>query len=395
MTLISELVKFNIKKYINILKTHFTNYLNQSNNFIIIYLSDSKGSETNVPLRLQKIINKKSNQFKILFKHLNIYNIVLISFLIIKSRFSNQIILIHSHHLKSLILNFLFKLLSKILGSKIIVFHSFLCELRRFSNIKLKIFILSKLIVDEYVTVSNELKESWGNFLNRNINFIKIGISNGDKNFIEYKSIKYNKLIVDKGLNDKCLNITQVGRLEDVKRPLFIFDILYKVKLKNNQRIKFTIVGDGSLKSELIKKINSFNNIHCKNKNIFVEYLGFIERPQLLNLISKSNLFINTSSSEGCLVTAMEFLTNPFCKIILPDIKSIKEIYNCKRSFFYPKNEKDILLNHIQDNLDNFYSKNQNKFSYNYPIGFEDYILENSSENLISIYLKSASLIKN
>ncbi len=375
------------------MKGRFNSYLNKKKNLIIIYLSDSQASETNIPFRLLKIIYKKSNQYKILFKHLNIYNIVSIFILIIKSRFNNQIILIHSHHLKSLILNFLFKLLSKLLGSKTIIFHSFLCELRRFSKIKLNIFTLSKIIVDEYVTVSSELKDSWGAFLKRNINFIKIGISQEDKNFIESKSIEYNKLILDSRFDNKCLNIAQVGRLEYVKRPLFIFDILHKVKLKSNQKIKFTFAGNGSLKSQLIKEINSFNNIHGKNKNIAVDYLGFIDRPQLLNLISKTNLYINTSYSEGCLVTAMEFLSNPFCRVVLPDIKSIKEIYNCKRSFFYPIYKKDILLNLIQENLDNFYNDNQVEFSYNYPVEFEDFILENSAKNLISIYFKSTSKV--
>ena len=81
--------------------------------------------------------------------------------------------------------------------------------------------------------------------------------------------------------------------------------------------------------------------------------IGFIDRIQLLDLISKTNLYINTSYSEGCLVTAMEFLSNPLCNIILPDVKSIKDIYECKK-FFYPINDENYLLNLFQYNLDNF-----------------------------------------
>lgn len=375
------------------MKPIYSKFFNKKYDLLIIYLSDSKASQTNIPLRLLKIISGKSNRYKILFKHLNLFNIISIIFIIIKSRFSNKIVLIHSHHLKSLIISFLFKLLSRTIRSKVIFFHSFLCELKRFSNIKLRIFILSKLIIDEYICVSNELRDSWGAFLNRNINYIKIGISNEDKNIIESESIKQRKLIFNSKYSDRCLNISLVGRLEKVKRPLFIFDILNNIKLKNNQRIKFTFAGSGSLKSELIREINNFNNIYGKNKNIYLEYLGFIDRSQLINLISKSNLYINTSYSEGCLVTAMEFLSNPFCRVILPDIKSIKEIYNCKRSFFYPTNKKGFLLDLLQENIDNLYSKNEDKYSYNYPNQFEEFILENSSQNLINIYLKSSLLI--
>ena len=375
------------------MKSISNKFSNNNYYLLIIYLSDSKASETNIPLRLLKIISGKSNSYKILFKHLNLFNILSIILIIIKSRFSNKIVLIHSHHLKSLIISFLFKLLSSTIGSKVIFFHSFLCELKRFSNIKLRIFTLSKLIIDEYICVSNELRDSWGAFLNRNINYIKIGISNEDKDIIESKSIKQRKLILDSKYSARCLNISLVGRLEEVKRPLFIFDILKNIKLKNNQRIKLTFAGGGSLQSQLIREINNFNNIYGKNKKIYLEYLGFIDRSQLINLISKSNIYINTSYSEGCLVTAMEFLSNPFCRVILPDIKSIKEIYNCKRSFFYPTNKKACLLNLLQENIDNFYSKNEDKYSYNYPNQFEEFILDNSSQNLISIYLKSLSLI--
>ena len=91
---------------------------------------------------------------------------------------------------------------------------------------KLMIFRISKIFVDEYICVSNELKYSWGSFLKRNIYFIKIGISKKDRDMIHSKSIIQNKLISNLESKDKCFNVTLVGRLEEVKRPLFIFNIL-------------------------------------------------------------------------------------------------------------------------------------------------------------------------
>tara|TARA_Y100000589_G_scaffold291588_1_gene295185 strand:- start:10597 stop:11394 length:798 start_codon:yes stop_codon:yes gene_type:complete len=257
------------------------------------------------------------------------------------------------------------------------------------------IFRISKLFVDEYICVSNELKNSWGGFLNRNIHFIKIGISKKDRDLINAKSINQNTLISNLALKDKCFNITQVGRLEEVKRPLFIFDILHKISLKKNQRIKIYFAGNGNMRTKLIEKINQFNTLKKNKLNINIEYLGFIDRVKLLNLISKTNLYINTSYSEGCLVTAMEFLSNPFCKIILPDVKSIKDIYECKRSSFYPIYDENYLLNLIQDNLNKFYDDGKKESSFSYPINFEEFILENSSQVLIDLYLDSALKLKN
>ena len=104
--------------------------------------------------------------------------------------------------------------------------------------------------------------------------------------------------------------------------------------------------------------------------------------------------YINTSYSEGCLVTAMEFLSNPFCNVILPDVKSIKDIYECKRSSFYPIHNENYLLNLFQDNLDDFYDESKKESRFIYPADFEDFILENSSKFLIDLYLCSSLKFK-
>ena len=368
--------------------------LNKYKELKIVFLSDSKASQTNIPLRLKKIISKEYLDNRIIFKELNIYNLINILFIIIKSSLDNKVTLIHSHHLKSLIINILFKMISNIFGFKLITYHSFLCELKRFTNIKLMIFKISYFFVDEYICVSNELKYSWGSFLKKNIHFIKIGISKKDRDLIQLKSIHQNKFKSNLELNDKCFNVTLIGRLEKVKRPLFIFDILDKISLKNYQKINIYFAGNGILRENLIEKINNFNYFKRNNLNINIVYLGFINRNQLLDLISNTNLYINTSYSEGCLVTAMEFLSNPFCEVMLPNIKSIRDIYECKRSSFYPINDKNYLLNLFQDKLEKFYDKRKIESSFIYPIKFEDFIIENSSEILIDLYLSSALKFK-
>ena len=83
----------------------------------------------------------------------------------------------------------------------------------------------------------------------------------------------------------------------------------------------------------------------------------------------------------------MEFLSNPLCNIILPDVKSIKDIYECKRSFFYPIHDSNYLLNLFQYNLVNFYEISKKESFFIYPADFDDFILENSSKFLIDLYL--------
>ncbi len=376
------------KKYIK------NNSFYKNKELIIVYLSDSKASETNIPYRLKEIISKQFLNHKIIFKKLDVHNILHILFIMFKSRIFNKIILIHSHHLKSLILNILFKMISIIFGIKLITYHSFLCELKRFSTIKLVIFRISKNFLDEYICVSNDLKISWENFLKRNVHFIKIGISKKDRDAIHSKSINYKKLISKVESKDKYFNVTLVGRLEEVKRPLLLFNILHKVSLKKNQKIKIYFAGDGNLRLNLTKKINEFNFLNKNKLNINIEYLGFIDRIKLLNLISNTNLYINTSYSEGCLVTAMEFLSNPFCNVILPDVKSIKDIYECKRSSFYPIQNENYLLNLFQDNINDFFDDRKEESCFIYPADFEDFILENSSKFLIDLYLNSSLKFK-
>ena len=72
---------------------------NKYKELIIVYLSDSKASETNIPYRLTKIISSEFLDHKIIFKELNINNIILILFIIIKSSIRNKIILVHCLHL--------------------------------------------------------------------------------------------------------------------------------------------------------------------------------------------------------------------------------------------------------------------------------------------------------
>ena len=105
-----------------------------------------------------------------------------------------------------------------------------------------------------------------------------------------------------------------------------------------------------------------------------------------MNLISKTNLYINTSSSESFCVSANEFLSNPFCKIILPNIKNLKEIYECERVDFYKVNNEKSLRNTIFKNIEYFFKKRSKSYQNIYPNNFENYNLEETVKKLMNSY---------
>ena len=110
------------------------------------------------------------------------------------------------------------------------------------------------------------------------------------------------------------------------------------------------------------------------------------EREEVMNLIAKTNLYINTSSSESFCVSANEFLCNPFCKLILPDIKNLKEIYECKRVDFYEVSNEKSLKNVILKNIENF-NKSSKSYQNIYPNNFSIYNLEETAKRLVHSYI--------
>lgn len=90
-------------------------------------------------------------------------------------------------------------------------------------------------------------------------------------------------------LEEKFPTIISVGRLEEQKR----FDVLIRAFSKISQRItaRLIILGEGSLRSDLVNLITNLN-LHGK---VFMP--GFVKNPHAL--IAKSDLFVLSSDHEG------------------------------------------------------------------------------------------------
>ncbi|AWX45805.1 Putative glycosyltransferase EpsF [Flagellimonas maritima] len=98
-------------------------------------------------------------------------------------------------------------------------------------------------------------------------------------------------------LNSNTIIVCQVGRLNPVKNHIFTIDFAKYLKDKNVD-IHFFIVGDGPLKGDLIKKINSLD------VSGLVTLLGV--REDIQQIMSNSDLMIMPSIHEGFPVVLVE-----------------------------------------------------------------------------------------
>lgn len=98
------------------------------------------------------------------------------------------------------------------------------------------------------------------------------------KFFTQVDKIKGNKGI--------C-HILYCGRLIRWKGVLFSIEIISSlVKEKNIKNIKFHIIGDGSLKSELIEKINSYGLAE------FITLYGALSKAEVRKIMNNSDIFL-------------------------------------------------------------------------------------------------------
>ena len=179
--------------------------------------------------------------------------------------------------------------------------------------------------------------------------------------------------------------ITWIGRFEKVKNPIFLLDSISCLKENPIGKIKVIFVGNGKLVEIFQKKLSIFINSNSKN-NLEIKYIGMQEREEVLKLIAASNLYVNTSSSESFCVSANEFLSNPFCKLIMPRIENLKEIYSCGRVDFYEAENLVSLTNVLKENIDYYFKNYFDSFANIYPKNFSKYNLEETAKILFDSY---------
>lgn len=165
-------------------------------------------------------------------------------------------------------------------------------------------------------------------------------------------SYNQNKTIILKKTN--FINILWIGRLEPIKDPLFLFDVLKQLD-KRFKKWNCNIVGSGSLLDEVGNKHSKLS--YQMRKKIILH--GFLDNLDLNNLYQKSNILLITSRSENFPIVALEALLYNIKVVSTPIFAHENFISKC--IFQSQKRDSrqivDLIMRSINSNSKNFSSK--------------------------------------
>lgn len=150
---------------------------------------------------------------------------------------------------------------------------------------------------------------------NNKVNIIENAINYNKYYFNNTYYLKYKKLFN----LDKEIIIGNIGRMEYQKNQLFVLDILNDL-LKLNNNYKLIIVGNGSLKSKIIKKINK---LKLNDKVILIDKVNNIN--ELINIF---DIYLFPSIYEGFPLTLIENQVNNSYCIASTNISKTTKISN-------------------------------------------------------------------
>ena len=135
---------------------------------------------------------------------------------------------------------------------------------------------------------------------------------------------KYIKINSKERIDNYKLKLIFIGRLEQVKGPLFLIDALHLSKIEN---FELTIIGEGSLKSDIISLCR---NYQFSNK---IKLLGNRNSKEISDHLKQNDYLIISSESEGMPVVFWEAMQTetPVISTDVGDIKHYCEKYNVGR----------------------------------------------------------------
>jgi glycogen(starch) synthase len=110
------------------------------------------------------------------------------------------------------------------------------------------------------------------------------------KKFCNFNSNKNNA-----SENNK-VNITFIGRLEPWKGPDLFIKLARKIVNHNKNDIRFTVVGDGSLKNKLLNK----------TRDLPITFLGTVNHDKIPEVLSETTILILPSRLEGLPTVCIE-----------------------------------------------------------------------------------------
>ncbi len=151
-------------------------------------------------------------------------------------------------------------------------------------------------------------------------------------------SIKVKPIIKKNFFNENKINFLFVGQLIERKGLHFIIKAFSLLTLKEREKIKLHIVGEGNLKKELKKFIKT---------NTYVQYHGFQYGKRLEKIYERSDVLIFPSVFDGWGVVPMEAMSQSL-SLILSKNAGVTEIMEHKKNGYIIDPETNSLLKTIK-----------------------------------------------
>lgn len=187
-------------------------------------------------------------------------------------------------------------------------------------------------------------------------------VSNNLKDFYQDKVKKAKVIYIpnvidnmpDKRSELKNNNLVTVGRLEKEKGQEDLIEIVKKVK-KKIKDVKLYLIGDGSLKKELIDKVKE-NNLEDT-----IIFTGFLSKDDMEKYLIKSKLFVMTSFTESFGLVLIEAMSYGLPCIAFDSADGAKNLLKDDIGFLIKDRDKDKMALQIIELLNKNISENSNK----------------------------------
>lgn len=142
--------------------------------------------------------------------------------------------------------------------------------------------------------------------------------------------------------NKKDFNLLWVGRFLPRKGIMLIIDIM--AKLRNNQNIKLTVVGDGDMRKEFLEGITKYN------LESTVNWVGKVNFDQVKEFYASHDAFLFTSLRDSCPAQLIEAMAYGLPVITL-DLHGQSIIVDDSRGIKCDVSEPSICINKITDSI--------------------------------------------
>lgn len=216
----------------------------------------------------------------------------------------------------------LFALANFRLNNKIIASEHMIYNYYRENIFQLILFKLLFFKLDEIITVSKQAKNTFPKYMQKKIKIIN--------NPVQIK----HKIIKQKLNNEKTL--LNIGRMENQKDHLTLIKIFHQVR-KKNKEVKLIIIGNGSMKNQIM------NLIKHLNLSNYVTILDF--QSEISKFYYKSYLYVSTSKFESHGLTISEALNHKLPCLAFRSCEGINTLIKDNINGFLVDDDKNKITN--------------------------------------------------